>query len=358
MQDQALLIVRADAGTEIGTKHVMRAIALGSSWERAGGKAILITSTGETLMRRAESAFTRVYRIGSSKRGVLEIAETIRLIKNACIIFDCEKAWVALDGSHFNEYYQAAMQTTGYPVIVFDDHNHLQTYNCDLLVNSSVGAEELQYSTKQAKLLLGPSFFLLRDEFLCKAPTPQEEHKPLHLLLAIGGTDHPNLSQRLLKTIEKLSVEMPEVHVVVGAANRHYKTLRTYCDESPLQARLVFATDNMPRYLRWADAAVTTPGLTCSELCYFGIPSGVIALKKRHVGLAKWINQSGAIDYYGRHDSIDDAELARRLTRLLVDGLFRQKLRDKARCLFDSSGAERLFAAIRDWELDRQQQLI
>jgi len=36
------LLIRADAGTDIGTGHFMRCLALGQAWKDAGGKVIFI----------------------------------------------------------------------------------------------------------------------------------------------------------------------------------------------------------------------------------------------------------------------------------------------------------------------------
>src|SRR5580704_8771983 len=99
------LLVRADAGLQMGTGHVLRCLALAEAWQHGGGKAIFAiaqsTAAVATLLRSKQVGIVSIHaRPGSSEdaRNTIEAARA------------CGADWLVVDGYDFNAHFQAELQ--------------------------------------------------------------------------------------------------------------------------------------------------------------------------------------------------------------------------------------------------------
>jgi UDP-2,4-diacetamido-2,4,6-trideoxy-beta-L-altropyranose hydrolase len=340
------LIICAECGVQVGTGHVMRCLALAQAWKRAGGAVTFLLREGlagieeriraegmllETLPKECEvsaEAFVR-----AALRAGAPIA--------------------VLDGYGFGAPEQAMLSGAGTRVLTIDDYGHATDYPVRWLLNQNSYAVPEMYHGTTARLLLGPAYALLRDEFLpwlgWKRSIPERARK---ILITIGGSDPDNASVKILRSLELLQHnEDLEVVVVVGGGNPHGSDVRAAAERCPVPVRVAQSVQDMPALMAWADVAVSGAGVTSYELCYMGLPSLLLIVAENQRRIAESLSQSGVAVNAGRSREIRTESLAGQLQALIDSTERRRAMSHGARELVDGLGSERVRAALQEREL-------
>ena len=219
-----VIVVRADASPEIGTGHVMRGLALAQNWcGQAGGNVparraiFLLASTTTAIEDRLLSAGEVATSSLSAARGTqAEIDETIQFAS------DHGAEWVVLDGYAFSPRMQGLLRSAGLRVLSIDDNGGAGEYHADLVLNHNFHARPELYSQRgpDTRLLLGPSYALLRPEFVMARP-PRSIPAVARKFVGDVGRFRPGPARRswCLEALKELPSECLEVVVVVGGSN-------------------------------------------------------------------------------------------------------------------------------------------
>ena len=158
------LLIRADAGTEIGTGHVMRCLALAQAWQDAGGDIVVCQAQSvRPLDEILTSAGINPVALDVSPGTLLDAVNTaaIARIRNA--------HWVVIDGYHFEAEFLKFLKNCGLKVLFIDDRGYCAKACADLILNSNRDANEGLYPQyEDDQLLLGAPYILLHREFLSK----------------------------------------------------------------------------------------------------------------------------------------------------------------------------------------------
>lgn len=267
------LLIRADAGIESGTGHAMRCLSLAQEWVDAGGLVVWVAaSLPVSLQSRLLQEKIKLHLINKNIASQRDADMTATLARDA----SCE--WVVLDGYHFKSSYQSQVRNKGFKVLVIDDNGETGPWNCDAIVNQNLHAKGVDYSGTPARcqLLLGTSFVLLRREIRAALKShvpPTDYSQELRLLILMGGSDHGNITSRILERLQTLKVNRKmTVRVILGGANPHRHEVEKVVRQGVFPAEIFHAVEDMAVHYSWANAAVTAAGSTCWELCAFQIP--------------------------------------------------------------------------------------
>ena len=349
MQKPGHLIICAECGVQVGTGHVMRCLALAQAWKRSGGAVTFLLREGLTGIEeriRAEGILleTLPKDCGSSADAFVHAV----LATGAPL--------AVLDGYTFGASQQATLTDAGIRVLTVDDYAHATAYPVRWILNQNVYAAAGMYAGTKARLLLGPSFALLRDEFLpwiaWKRSIPQRARK---ILITIGGSDPDNASERILQSLAFLERKGKdkdlEVVLVVGGGNPHLSKLQAASELCPVPVRIVQSVRDMPALMAWADVAISGAGVTTYELCYMGLPSLLLIIAENQRRIAESLGQSGVAVNAGTSREFHPESFASQLQALIESPQRRQAMSQGARELVDGSGNERVRAALVDREL-------
>lgn len=341
------LLIRADAGTEIGTGHVMRCLALAQAWQDAGGHVIFLTiEETSPLATRLKSEGMEVAYLRSKPGSTDDALETAELAGTI------GAQWAVADGYHFGSEYQHRIKNSGARLLQIDDYGHADYYYADIVLNQNVCASQEIYRKREpyTKLLLGTRYTLFRREFLkwrdWKRKIPRIARR---VLVTMGGSDPGNISLKVIDSITMLSHSDLEVKIIAGPSNLHVSGLKQTIYErsvngerSTVNISLFSAPHNMPELMAWADVAISAAGSTCWELAFMRLPALLVVVAENQNRVADRLEAAGAAINLGRQGAVSPPEISRALLRLLRDRGEREAMARSGRNLVDGEGAARV----------------
>lgn len=349
MEESATLAIFAESGVQIGTGHVMRCLALGQAWRRAGGTVICTLCKDPTgLVERVREEGFAVNVLPEAENFPGAIAETLRCFHPAAAV---------LDGYGFNSREQALLKEAGVPTLFLDDYGHASYYSADWVLNQNLYANPEIYAQRnpETKLLLGPSYSLLRSEFLPWISWQREiPSRASRILVTMGGSDAANVTSRIVLSLSELAKVHDdgfEAVVAVGSANPHVGAIRRAAEQSSSGIRIVENAQDMPALMAWADIAVAAAGGTALELCFFGVPSLLFVAAENQRQAAESLARIGAAVHAGSTEQFDAGKFLGELRALLASRERRDAMSKKGRELVDGLGSERVCAALMGREL-------
>lgn len=379
-----VLFIRADASSKIGTGHIMRCIALGQAWADAGRHKGEIRDQGSevgTLKRsdcqsqaasltpapsvvficaeipgaladRLESEGFELIRIDAEPGTPDDLTQTLNVVSLQSAIENRQSKitnpWLVLDGYHFDLYYQRGLRTAGCKLLLIDDYNHLPEYECDILLNQNIGAEELEYRINSgAKQLLGTKYVLLRREFRAlEKKDPVFPSLGKNVLVTLGGADPDNMTLKVIEALQQLDYLDLHVKIIVGSANPNLDSLQRAVDLSALDFQLLTNVEDMPSLMTWADLAVSAAGSTCWELCCAGVPFVTLVLAENQQGIAEGLRRRDVAQSLKGECGDIKSYFLDPILFLLKNRIERERGSLVGRILVDGCGASRTIAVL------------
>ena len=326
------LLIRADAGGELGSGHVMRMIALAQAWIEEGGDVTMVTvQCPEKLAKRLHEEGIHHAKLHTTVIGSDDdLAETRDLADR----LGCK--WIVLDGYEFQFDYQKGLTETDRKLLVMDDFLYSPEWCADLIVNQNPDCDPDGYVNKNpgGQVLRGSDYVLLRKEFWSVPIKSVPSEGSRKLLVSMGGVDADNLTGLLIEILNEVIAEPLEIRAILGAGNPHEDELKRLVIQSPHQIELHMDVREMSAMYAWADLVITAAGGTIWEWLRYAHRGGFFVVAENQRKLADWLTSNLLGQelglYIGGESSIDKMviknwiEVARehRLmpTREVVDG--------------------------------------
>lgn len=344
-----LLLIRADASTEIGSGHLMRCLALAQAWQETGGAVCFAlawpTPTLETRLQA--EGMTVVHLTDIAVGSSADADATIALAQQRNV------EWVVVDGYHFDAAYQRQIKQAGLSLLFIDDYAHASHYYADIVLNQNIYARAEMYASREpyTRLLLGTEYALLRREFWAwrdwQRPISDKARK---ILVSLGGGDPDNMTLTVIQALQQLPDDDWTAIVLVGGQNPHYHELATAVANDP-RIQLRQNATNVPELMAWADIAVSASGSSSWELCFMGVPTLLIVLAENQRPIAKGLANQRAIIDMGWHRSLQPMHIAQSLQLILSDLDKRQQFSQTGRRLVDSAGAKAVAMQLQGYNL-------
>jgi len=349
------VVIRADAGSEIGTGHLMRCIALAQALQ-AKGHCVIFARTGDTqsLSDRLRSESLSCIALQSPRGSVDDAAETIGLARRA------SATWIVLDGYHFGGSYQSTVKAAGLNLLVVDDKGDLGPYCADIILNQNLHAAERMYEARErgARLLLGPQYALLRREFLAQRVKRWScPEKPRNVLITLGGSDPHNYTQQVVTAITRdVSFDF-SVSVVVGGANRHWESIQATVSSYAcvVKTKILRDVQDMSPLMAASDLAICSGGTGALELAFMGVPYLGLSQALQEAMLLQEADKKGICTYLGDFGAVSAEALNNAVHRIADSRATREAMVVRQQTLFDGLGADRIAQAMSDSRMTLQQ---
>jgi UDP-2,4-diacetamido-2,4,6-trideoxy-beta-L-altropyranose hydrolase len=336
-----------DAGPLIGGGHVMRCLTLARALQDRGARCVFLQTPAAAPILAAFSAgeVAGVPAAGGDAADLARAAEQ-RLADGW---EGSPFAGAVIDHYGFDAPVDARLRAPSRPLLVLEDRA-AQPRSADLLLDASFGRAPEDYaspSLKDAQLLLGPAYALVRPEFAAaraQAPLPRDVDRPVRrVLVSLGLTDVGGVTAEVLRLILTASPSMELIPVVGGAAPSLPELRRLAADHPRLRLR-IDATD-MAALMAEADVAVGAGGSSTWERACLGLPSLSLVLADNQEAQASGLAAAGAtlaVDY--RAEDFADRFTAA-WNALVTDAPLRLRLSKGSAALCDGRGAERVAEA-------------
>jgi UDP-2,4-diacetamido-2,4,6-trideoxy-beta-L-altropyranose hydrolase len=344
------LVIRADAGPEIGAGHLTRCLALAQAWRATGGLVVFVVAESMSVLGAEIARLADVAEISAPAGGAQDAAETL-------VIADRHAAtWIVLDGHRFHSDYESRVSSAASRILVIDDTACQATFHADVLLNHNVSATPQTYaeSAPGSRLLLGPDYMLLRESFGrhlgVKRDIPRVASK---VLVALGGGDVSCELAIVLAALAEADVAGIDVLVAAGYSRSAKETVTAALRSAPLHVRLARPDDDMAAAMAWADIAVSGGGTTSLELASMGVPCVSLVVDENQRANVAGLEHAGVALDAGPVESPSASRLARMFASLAADAERRATMSRLGRALVDGHGAERVAAVLLQMEARR-----
>jgi UDP-2,4-diacetamido-2,4,6-trideoxy-beta-L-altropyranose hydrolase len=328
------IIFRADAYAEIGTGHVMRCLALANACRKAGISTSFIGCIEDEILR------ARINQYGHEFTALAKGSESDWLDS-----ISRDVSWIVLDGYGFDSQDHRKIRATGTKLLVIDDMANLNTYEADVILNQNFHANAADYHlAHEAKMLMGPKYALLREEFIGRSPVVRGE-KAFRLLVTLGGSDPQNIGLLVVEALAKIGDMKFEVLLIAGSSNQHLHQLETAAKLARARGHIIDVrhyTDDMPDVMAWADFAIIAGGSTTLEVAYMGLPALVLILAENQAAAANAMQELGIAESLGWHNVLDSVAIAAALSCLAKDVKRRQLMTAHGQAFVNGLGAIRV----------------
>jgi len=243
-----------------------------------------------------------------------------------------------LDSYDVNEKKLSQLRKKYNKLIYIDDLTNLSYYDCDIIINKSLGGEKLEnkYNTSPGcKLLLGAKYALLREEF--EKSEPIEIKKEVkNVLITMGGTDPKNTSVKILNILKDTSYTF---NVVVS----NFFSEKTKSELKKLSATakniILHQNPQMAKLMSQNDLAITANGGTAQEIASMGLPQITITVAENQESPLSF-GETGEISTHGgRESELNKKDFLELFTSLSANYSKRLSLSESQKRHINKSGA-------------------
>ncbi len=288
--------LRTDASVVLGSGHVMRCLTLAQSLQQQGDEVLFLCR--EEQGHIGELIRQRGFACDLLPSGLTQAEDAAYCSALLAAGVDL----LLVDHYRLDALWESALQPYTRVLAVIDDLAD-RSHDCDLLLDQNLLPDmERRYQEKVpagCRLLLGPEYALLREEFHRLAVLmPERDGRLLRLLLFFGGSDPDDLTGRALGELEDLD---PPVcgDVVIGTCNPQRERLELRCAQSCGRWQLHVQTWRMAELMIAADLALGTGGCSHWERCRLGLPAVVATVAANQVATTRLLHQRGACHWLG-----------------------------------------------------------
>lgn len=314
MDNSLTVIFRTDASLEIGTGHVMRCLTLALGLlEKGASVSFLCREHDGNLIDLIRSYGFVVHALPLLPQGHYTEKSPFDPVHAAWLgcnwqvdVEHCHAVlsdpvdWMIIDHYALDYRWENAMRDKCRQIMCIDDLAD-RVHECELLLDQNLGRTEDDYVELVAsgtKLLLGPKYALLRQEFAdWREASLKARMQPQlrHLLVTMGGVDNDNVTEVILNTIDQAKpIDLERITVILGPHAPWLDNVSKLASEMSTSVTLLSNINNMAELMAQCDLAIGAGGTTTWERCSLGIPTVLISLAENQNYISKEVGKAGA----------------------------------------------------------------
>lgn len=288
-----MIFFRADANEQIATGHVMRCAAIAKELIDKGQEVCFLVAD-KVSEKVVESQGLPVIVLDKQWDDLnQEISLMCELLKQH------RPDWLLIDSYYVTvEYFRELHKWTR--IAYIDDLNQFR-YECDMLINYSVYASDMNYEREylNTKLLLGCKYVPLRKAFRDLQMHAIRKNVQ-DILLLTGGSDTYHVALNFVNEIAKQQKKWANItfHVVCGRFNSDMAELEQIARRLE-NIKIYPFVDGIEMLMQQADIAISAGGSTLYELCACGTPAITYCMADNQLRNIEKFAQLGLMKYSG-----------------------------------------------------------
>lgn len=333
-----MIVFRCNAGPQVGLGHLVRCRALAAALHRLGVPCLMVGPPREYVTADDQALFRDWI---AQEAWPSPEADAERLLE----IARAHGATAAvLDDYRIDEGYQQVLATEGLRWLQFDAAAG-QPLWADLILNANPAVRPGDYAdvvrNRNAQLLLGPAYAVLRPEF--SPPRQRAPEEPLEqVLVTFGGGDDRGAIELALSSLIPQSPPALRFVVISGAANPRNSRLKRWIElHGDGRVQLLINPPRVANVLASCQLAVMAGGTTTYEAAACGLPMLLITVAQNQVPQARAWEGLGAAIYLGQLSDVDPRRLVESFA-LMESDVVRFDMLRACRSAVDGRGAQRV----------------
>ena len=340
-EEQTVIGIRADANDTVATGHIMRCITIADQLRKKGCRVLFFTADEGAQKMLSEAGMEQVCLHTRWDQMEEEIPRLRRMLSLAGI------QTLLVDSYQVTPAYFEGLRDVARLIWIDDCFDVVCPV--DVLINYNAYHVQFPYQEtygEKTKLLLGPEYVPLREEFGRKTlPDARSENGEFSVLLSSGGGDAQDALLGILqRAVETEGLERVVFHTVVGGGHPRERELVSFAEKHP-NVKLYQPCRDMAGLMAVCDGAVSAAGTMLFELSAMQVPT---------VFFVSADNQRYDKDFFAEQERMLFAGDIRQdreacidavcdgIRRLLTDVLLRERMREKLSEVTDGCGAARI----------------
>ncbi|MCU4674755.1 UDP-2,4-diacetamido-2,4,6-trideoxy-beta-L-altropyranose hydrolase [Catenovulum sp. 2E275] len=279
------VIIRVDAGNNIGMGHLMRCIAFAQACQRAKISAVFLLDTvTENLINTLKAFNFPFYSLAYHHNNELNYTEQNQEDELTTLIQklnrDYQIQYLILDGYHFTLNYRQLLKSIlkihQIQLAIMDDNGgEIEgALTCaDVIINPTCMADstpDYKILAPNATVFAGEQYRLLRQEFVEQPQLAFTQKRGI--VVTMGGSDPLNYTEHCLTVLASLNLNTP-VTVLIGSGFKHAQSLIKQIEHLPNNFCYIYQADNIAKLFAEAEFVISAAGGTQFELYAMQTPA-------------------------------------------------------------------------------------
>lgn len=230
--------------------------------------------------------------------------------------------WI-VDHYQLDEAFEQKLSLTGAKVMVIDDLAN-RPHFCDLLLDVNFFDNKNRYKTlvpPKCKMLLGPEYALLRQEFYEQPTHDFVTRDPLRVLVCFGGSDPANMTSLTLDAIASIKDIQLKVDIIIGSGHQMKSDVLGKVNQiariTKHSMRLHIDCNQVAKLMQKASLMVGAGGSMHWERCISTLPALVVCVAENQVETTRCLSEENVCKYLGFWDQVSAEDVAKNLALLL-----------------------------------------
>lgn len=312
------VVFRVDSSSQIGSGHLMRCLTLAKRLvkEKEADVLFVMRDLDGNLINlvKDEKFHVAVLQKAKKDENLKGYAEWLTVTQE----YDAEETigiitketvdLLVVDSYAIDIIWESMIRPYVKKIMVIDDLAN-RSHDCDILLDQdyylNLNERYVGLVPSKCKLLLGPQYALLRDEFMnVKSLLKIKDGNIKNIFIFFGGSDITNETAKAISAVRMFGKKDVSINVVVGQNNVHKEMIRNLCDKND-NINYFCQVSNISELMCKADIAIGAGGTTIWERCVVGLYSIVISIAENQDDIAKSCNSLGILTYLGDCKSVD-----------------------------------------------------
>lgn len=351
------IVFRVDASIDIGSGHVMRCLALARALREDGATCSFIcrSHAGNMIDDIRKESFDvyelPLYQLGNpevfSYENWLGAPLWVDLSQSIQVLKGLMPEWVVVDHYGIDATWEMGISQFCLRIMVIDDFSNRE-HACDVLLNQNITANKDSYQHlvhNSCTMLLGPSYAILRPEFLNLRSFSLSRRRTSRLkriFISMGGVDGLNVTSRILSALKTCNLPSDIcIDVVMGKNAPWTHKVKKIALSMPWFTRVIVDAKNMSELVSESDLAIGAAGSSTWERCCLGSPSILVILAENQRETALALAETGVALILDINSLLDDGIRAE-IKKITANLDLLKQMTEKSSRIVDGLGISRI----------------